>query len=218
MAQADVIISGAAYIKRVSALGNHAEDILYQFEPGRSFERLGQWRLDAGYKNRSPDLAIITRSLDFKIPEEVLRSGRRIVIFTTYGSANSDKARAITNSGAVVIGSGDEGVDGNRIIDTLGNGMGYRVIMMATGPSVLELLLEAKRLDLFYVTEAQREISFGDPSTVKTILPNGEKVNELKEFLITHRYIQENVITEDGSRISQFFLRYTRKDIYTCRQ
>jgi hypothetical protein len=96
--------------------------------------------------------------------------------------------------------------------------MGYRVIMMATGPSVLELLLEAKRLDLFYVTEAQREISFDDPSTVKTILPDGEKVNELKEFLITHRYIQENVFTEDGSLISQFFLRYTRKDIYACRQ
>jgi riboflavin biosynthesis pyrimidine reductase len=213
MAQADVIISGAAYIKRSSAFGNHAEDVLYQFEPGRGFEKLGKWRLDAGYKNRSPDLAIITRSLDFKIPEEVLRSGRRIVIFTTYAIANSAKARVFTNSGAVVIGSGDEGVDGNRIIDTLSNGMGYRVIMMATGPSVLELLLEAKRLDLFYVTEAQREISFVDPSTVKTILPNGEKVNELKEFHVTHRYVQENVITEDGSRISQFFLRYTGKDI-----
>jgi riboflavin biosynthesis pyrimidine reductase len=218
MAQADVIISGAAYIKRVSAPGNHAEDILYQFEPGRGFEKLGKWRLDAGYKKRSPDLAIVTRSLDFKIPEEVLRSGRKIVIFTTYGIANSAKARSFTTSGAAVIGSGDEGVDGNRIIDTLSNGMGYRVIMMATGPSVLELLLEAKRLDLLYVTEAQREISFVDPSTVKTILPNGEKVNELKEFLITHRYIQENVFTEDGAIISQFFLRYDRKDIQAGRQ
>jgi len=90
-----------------------------------------------------------------------------------------------------VIGAGDEGIDGNRLIDTLGNEMGYRVIMMSTGPSVLEILLEAKRLDLFYVTEAQREISFDDPSTVKTILPNGEKVSELKEFLITHRYVKK---------------------------
>ena len=218
MAQADIIICGGSYIKRVSVPGNHAEDILCQFVPGGEFEKLGKWRLEAGYKKRSPDLAIVTRSLDFKIPGEVLRSGRKIVIFTTYGITNSAKARAFTTSGAVVIGAGNEGIDGNRLIDTLSNGMGYRVIMMASGPSVLELLLEAKRLDLFYVTEAQREISFDDSSTVKTILPNGEKVNELKEFLITHRYIQENVFTEDGSLISQFFLRYTRKDIYACRQ
>jgi riboflavin biosynthesis pyrimidine reductase len=213
MAQADIIISGGSYIKRVSVPGNHAEDILYQFETGGEFEKLGKWRLEAGYKKRSPDLAIVTRSLDFKIPEEVLRMDRRIVIFTIYGIANSAKAKALTTSGTVVIGAGDEGIDGNRLIDTLSNGMGYRVIMMATGPSVLELLLEANRLDLFYVTEAQREISFDDSSTVKTILPNGEKVNELKEFLITHRYIQENVFTEDGSRISQFFIRYDKKGI-----
>jgi riboflavin biosynthesis pyrimidine reductase len=213
MAQADIIISGGSYFKRVSVPGNHAEDILYQFEPGGEFEKLGKWRLEAGYKKRSPDLAIVTRSLDFKIPEEVLRMDRRIVIFTIYGIANSANARALTSSGVVVIGAGDEGIDGNRLIDTLGNEMGYRVIMMSTGPSVLEILLEAKRLDLFYVTEAQREISFDDPSTVKTILPNGEKVSELKEFLITHRYVQENVITEDGSRVSQFFIRYDRKDM-----
>ena len=218
MAQADIIISGGSYIKRVSVPGNHAEDILYQFEPGGEFEKLGKWRLEAGYKKRSPDLAIVTRSLDFKIPEEVLRMDRRIVVFTIYGIANSAKAKVLATSGAVVIGAGDEGIDGNRLIDTLSNGMGYRVIMMASGPSVLELLLEAKRLDLFYVTEAQREISFDDSSTVKTILPNGEKVNKLKEFLIAHRYIQENVFTEDGSRISQFFIRYDKKDIYAGRK
>ena len=213
MAQADIIISGGSYLKRVSVPGNHAEDILYQFEPGGEFEKLGKWRLEAGYQKRSPDLAIVTRSLDFKIPEEVLGMDRRIVIFTINGIADSAKARAFTTSGAVVIGVGDEGIDGNRLIDTLGNEMDYRVIMMATGPSVLELLLEAKRLDLFYVTEAQREISFDDPATVKTIIPNGEKVNQLKEFLITHQYIQENVFTEDGSRISQFFIRYDSKNI-----
>jgi riboflavin biosynthesis pyrimidine reductase len=218
MAQADILISGGAYLKRVSVPGNHAQDILYQFEPGREFENLGKWRLEAGYKKRSPDLAIVTRSLDFEIPEEVLKMGRRIVIFTIDRIANSAKARAFTTSGVEVIGAGEDGVDGNRLIDALGNGMGYRVIVMATGPSVLQLLLEAKRLDLFYVTEVQREISFDDPAAVKTILPDGEKVNQLKEFLITHRYIQENVFAEDDSRISQFFIRYDRKDIQAGRQ
>jgi hypothetical protein len=104
MAQADIIISGAAYIKRVTALGNQAEDILYQFEPGREIEKVGKWRLDAGYKKRSPDLAIVTCSLDFKIPQEVMSRGRRIVIFTTNGIANSAEARALTASAAAMKG------------------------------------------------------------------------------------------------------------------
>ena len=214
MAQADVIISGAAYLKRVSTLGSRAENILSQFEPGGEFENLGNWRLSAGYQERSPDLAVVTRSLDLKFPEEVMRSGRKIVIFTTDTTANSDQARALTALGVVVIGSGQAGVDGNRMIDYLSNGKGYRVIMMATGPSVLNLLLEAKRLDLFYVTEAQLEIPFDDPSTVQTILPKGEKVNGLKEFSVTHQYLQENVVAEDGTHISQLFLRYDRKSVF----
>jgi riboflavin biosynthesis pyrimidine reductase len=215
MVQANVIISGGAYFKRVSALGSRAEDILFQFEPGGRFEKLGEWRLLAGYKTRRPDLAIVTRSLDFKIPEEVLRSGRRTIIFTTDAIANSDKARTFNASGTVVIGSGEAGVDGNRMIETLSNGMGYRVIMMATGPGVLAILLKAKRLDLFYVTEAQLEIPFDDPSTVQTILPGGEKVEELEDFHVAHQYLQENVVTEDGSRTSQLFIRYDRKGIWT---
>jgi riboflavin biosynthesis pyrimidine reductase len=217
MAQADVIISGAAYLQRVSALGSRAEDILSQFEPGREFEELGEWRLRMGFKNRSPDLAVVTRNLDFNFPEEVMSSGRRIIIFTPDAVANSDKAKALTNSGTVVIGSGEAGVDGTRMIETLSNGMGYRVIMMASGPNVLELLLEAKRLDLFYVTEVQREILFDDPSTVLTILPGGKKINELKDFSLTHQYLQEAVITEDGSLISQLFLRYDREGVLVNR-
>jgi riboflavin biosynthesis pyrimidine reductase len=214
MAQADVIISGAAYVKRVSALGSRAQNILSQFEPGRGFEKLGEWRLRAGYQRRSPDLAVVTRSLDFEFPKEVTSSGRKILIFTTTAMANSDKAKAWNNLGMVVIGSGELGVDGNGLIDTLSNETGYRVIMMATGPRVLELLLAAKRLDLFYVTEAQRDIQFEAASTVKTILPEGQKVNQLKEFSVGYQYLQENVVTEDGSRISQFFLRYDRKGIF----
>jgi riboflavin biosynthesis pyrimidine reductase len=218
MAQADVIISGAAYLKRVSALGSRAENILSQFEPGRSFETLGDWRLRGGYKRRSPDLAVVTPSLDFEFPKEATSSDRKILIFTTNAMANSDQAKALNDLGMVVIGSGELGVDGNRLIDRLSNETSYRVIMMATGPRVLGLLLAAKRLDLFYVTEAQRDIQFEAASTVKTILPEGETVNQLKEFSVGYQYLQENVVTEDGSRISQFFFRYDRKGLFVDRQ
>jgi hypothetical protein len=195
----------------LSAPGSHAEDILYQFEPGGGFEKLGEWRLSAGYTSRSPDLAVVARSLDFTVPAAVLRSGRRVVIFTTYSLAGSEQAKALTDLGAVVVGSGEAGVEGDRMIDYLSNERGYRVIMMATGPSVLELLLGAKRLDFLYITEAQLEIPFDDPSTVKTVLPEGRKPGDLKEFGVTHTYLQEDVLTENGAHIAQLFLRYDRQ-------
>lgn len=211
MAQADVTISGGSYYKRLAADG--AQDILYQFEPGNPFEKLGEWRLGAGYKKRSPDLTIVSGHLDFELPQELIRSGRRIVIFTTDSMANSEEARALKNAKTTIVGSGESGVEGGRLIATLAQGMGYRVIMMVSGPHVLDLLLAAKRLDLLYVTQAQVEIPFEDPASVQTILLGGRKIDELNEFRLAHQFMQEDVVTEAGSRISQSFFRYDRKDL-----
>lgn len=211
MAQSDIIISGGSYFRRLAA--NGAQDILYQFETGNEFEALGQWRLNAGYKQRSPDLAIVTRRLDFTLPEELLRSDRKIIIFTTDAMPHSEDARELQNAGVTIIGSGVTGVEGDRLIDTLAHTMGYRVIMMVTGPQVLDLLLSANRLDLLYVTQAQAEIPVGVSTKVQTILLEGKKVSELKAFRLAHQFVQENVVAEDGSLISQSFLRYDRKEI-----
>jgi riboflavin biosynthesis pyrimidine reductase len=209
LAQANVFISGGSYFKRLET----SQDILYQFEPGHAFENLGQWRLNAGYQKRSPDVAIVTRELDFEIPEKLIQSGRRIVIFTTDSIAKSDKARSLSNVNTLIIGRGEGEVEGERMIATLANDMGYRVIMMVSGPHILDLLLKAERMDLIYVTEAQVEISFEDRSTVQTILLGGKKVSDLKDFNLAHQFIQENVVTEDASLLSQSFLRYDRKDL-----
>ena len=212
MAQADMVISGSAYIKRFLARGSRAEDVLFQFEPGKEYAKLGEWRLQAGYQRRSPDLAFVVRSLDFQFPDELVSSGRKIMIFTTYRMANSSQARALTKMGVRVIGAGESGVDGNQMIDTLSE-LGYRVIMMATGPSVLDILLKTQRLDLFYVSEVQRKIPYEDPASVITLLARGQKVDTLDEFSLFHQYLQERVVTEDGFQSSQLFLRYDYKGI-----
>lgn len=204
MAQSDVIISSGDYFKRLKT----SQDILYQFEPGHAFEALGQWRLDTGYEKRSPDVAIVTRQFDFDLPVELRRSGRRIVIFTTDAMANSDKAKALRSADTLIVGCGEAGVDGGRMVAVLSEDMDYRVILMASGPNVLNLLLDANRLDLFYVTEAHVEIPFDDPADVQTVLPGGKKMSELHEFHLAHQFIQEDVATESGTRISQSFLRY----------
>jgi riboflavin biosynthesis pyrimidine reductase len=209
IAQADVTISGGSYFKRLET----SQDVLYPFEPGHAFETLGEWRLSAGYPKRSPDVAIVTRHLDFELPEELLRSDRKITIFTTDAMANSDKAKALRNANTNIITSGETSVHGDRMIDTLAHDMGYRVIMMVSGPPILDLLLKANRMDRIYVTEAQVQLPFVDPATVQTILSGGRKISELKEFRLAHQFIQEHVVTEDGSIISQSLLRYDRKDL-----
>ena len=212
MAQADVIISSSSYFKRLAKKG--AQDILYQFEPGSAFEALGQWRLAAGYAKRSPDVAVVSRHLDFELPEELRKSGRRVIIFTTDAMANSDRARALGSAEVLVLGSGEEGVDGGRLIATLTDRLGYGVIMMVSGPTVLDLLLAAKRLDLLYLTEAQVVIPFDDPAAVQTLLSGGRKIDELEEFHLAHKFVQEHVVTEAGSHISQTFLRFDANALF----
>jgi riboflavin biosynthesis pyrimidine reductase len=212
MAQADVIISGGSYFRRLAK--NGAQDILYSFEPGSKFEELGQWRLNAGYQKRNPDIAIVTHRMDFELPDELLESDRRILIFTNDSTADSDKARARNNANTTILASGETDVDGERLIATLGNEMGYRVIMMVSGPHVLNLLLNSNRLDLLYVTQVQVEIPFDDPAMVKTISLRGKNVDELVDFRLASEFLQENVVAEDGTRISQFFLRYDRKGLW----
>ena len=99
------------------------------------------------------------------------------------------------------------------MVAALAGDLGYRVIMMVSGPSVLDLLLAAKRLDLLYVTEAQVEIPVDNPAAVQTMLSGGRKISKLQEFHLAHKFVQEQVLTEDGSLISQSFLRYDANDI-----
>ena len=211
LAQADLAISGSSYIKRVVATGGHPQDILFQFLPGMQFEALGEWRLEMGFKKRSPDLAILTHHLDFSFPDSLLKGDRKIFVFTTYSMAETDKARMFRNQGIDVIGSGEQGVEGEKIIGYLQNGFDYHVMMLTTGPSALDVLLRSKNLDLLYITQVQLEIPFESPASVCTILPSGMKMSQLEGFSLTHQFLQENVATDAGMHSSQLFLRYDRE-------
>lgn len=211
MAQTDVVISSGAYFRRLAAPG-HVQDILYQFETGHAFERLGNWRLGTGYASRHPDLAVVSRHLDFELPDELVRGRRRTTVFTTDAMAKSERARTFDSARTLVVASGGEGVDGNTVVTTLAEQMGYRVIMMASGPGVLELLLAANRLDLLYVTQAQRALPVHDPALAQTMLSAARRVAALEQFSLAHEYVQQDVVADDGSRMAQRYLRYDRRD------
>lgn len=224
-AQADVIITGTGYMREFAERGDSSQNVLTQFEEGSTFEDLGDWREQRGLK-RNPDLAVVSRSLNFSIPETISERGRRTFIFTTYLMQDRQEAREFENGGATVVGAGEEGVDGAVMIERLGQ-EGHRVIKMATGPRVLRILMDAEfknregrlirkgALDRLYITRVDRKIT-DDSSSAITVL-EGRKVADLtsegRGYRRAERYSHDNVTTDDGFETSQEFLVYERHDI-----
>jgi len=209
--QADVIITGTGYMSDFAKKGESGQNVLTQFDKGGTFEDLGDWREQNKLK-RKPDIAVVSRSLDFEIPEGIITEGREVFVFTTYDMTSSDKAQKLKDAGATVIGAGNEGVDGAVMVKHLGQ-VGYKVIKLTTGPRVLKILMDAKVLDRLYITRVNRKIT-DDLSSAITVL-EGKRVDDLTSeeggFNRTERYTNDKVTTNDGHTTSQEFLVYNRR-------
>lgn len=210
-AQSDAIITGAGYLKRYAAKGEAAENVLDQFSEGAEFAKLGQWRQEHGLK-RNPDIVIVSRSMDFDIPKSAMSAGRNIIIATTYSGADSAKAGQFRKAGAIVVGSGEEGVDGKILIKKILSGRGYSVIKMTTGPRVLDILLKGKTLDEIFITRVQRKIE-APKDNVQTVLLNGKKLDDLQGFKYKRLFYLEEVKASDGKLISEEFGVYEKKGL-----
>lgn len=154
--QADVVISSGRYLRDYAS--GHAQEILRVYDDPH-FADLAQWRAQQGLSPQ-PDIAVISASLDFPIPEALLAGGRRVVIFTTEQADRQRVHDLEAHAGQVVI-AGDSTVTGDRLVQAMA-GLGYRAIYSASGPKVLHLLLAAGVLDRLYLTLAHRLLG-GDP-------------------------------------------------------
>jgi riboflavin biosynthesis pyrimidine reductase len=107
-----------------------------------------------------PDIAILSSSLDFPIPEVLTRGGRRVVFFTT---ANPDprRVREIEQQAGRVVVAGEKSVEGTLFVTHMQE-LGYRVVYSGAGPRILHLLLESRKLDRLYLTFANRLLG-GEP-------------------------------------------------------
>ena len=103
---------------------------------------------------RQPDIAIISGSMRFPVPEVLTSGGRKVIIFT---SANADPERvsAIESDSCRVVVAGNERVEGATLVQRMSE-MGYKTIYSATGPKVLHLLLAGGVLNRLYLTLASR--------------------------------------------------------------
>jgi riboflavin biosynthesis pyrimidine reductase len=154
--QADVVISSGRYLRDYAS--GHAQEILRVYDDPQ-FADLAQWRVQHGLSPQ-PDIAVISASLDFPIPEALLADGRRVVIFTTE-QADPRRVRELEAHAGQVVTAGETAVSGDRLVQAMA-GLGYRAIYSASGPKVLHLLLKAGVLDRLYLTLANRLLG-GDP-------------------------------------------------------
>jgi riboflavin biosynthesis pyrimidine reductase len=148
-AQADIVISSGRYL-RDRAAGN-AQEILRVDDP--RFSDLRAWREERGL-GPQPDIAIVSRSLQFPIPDVLASAGRKVVVFTTAGP-DPERVKAIEARLGPVIVAGEKSVRGAKLVEGL-VALGYRVIYSAAGPQVLHLLLADRVLDRLYLTHVNR--------------------------------------------------------------
>lgn len=200
--QADVIISSGRYLRDYAE--GQAQEILSVYEDPE-FADLKEWREARGLPPQ-PDLAIISASLRFPIPEALTAGGRRVMIFTV---AQADPARIQdleAQAGKVFI-AGEVGVDGKQLVQRLTE-MGYSTVYSATGPQVLHLLLAAGVLDRLYVTYANRLLGGRSYAT----LVEGESLEPAVGMRLNRVYYDQYGL--DG--LGQLFVSYDRVEAATA--
>jgi riboflavin biosynthesis pyrimidine reductase len=169
-AQSDIILSTGRYMRDIE--DGRAQEFLQIGDP--KFDDLREWREKQGMA-LYPDVAIISRSLDFSVPKMLIEGGRKVLIFTTANPNPNRVAQLEDQAGQVIIaGEGDSNVGGDNVGDDNDDSidgvkmvahltlMGYQVIFAASGPKILHMLLAASVLDRLYITQTSRILG-GDP-------------------------------------------------------
>lgn len=158
-AQADLIISSGRYLRDWA--DGRAQEILRVNDP--DFADLRAWREAQGLKPQ-PDLAIISGSLDFPIPEVLTANGRRVIVFTT---ANPDPIRAaeIEAQAGQLFAAEKNSVSGEQMAQKIAD-LGYQTVYSAAGPKILHLLLTSGVLNRLYLTQVGRLLGGSPFSTI----------------------------------------------------
>ncbi|MGD8805633.1 MAG: dihydrofolate reductase family protein [Chloroflexota bacterium] len=153
--QADLIISSGRYLRDWA--DGRAQEILQVNDP--RFADLRAWRRDRGLPPQ-PDIAIISRSMRFPIPDVLTEGGRKVVVFTT-ADADPERVADVKKRLGQIVVAGETGVEGDLLAQGMAD-LGYKTVYAAAGPKIHHLLLADSVLDRLYLTYANRILG-GDP-------------------------------------------------------
>ena len=194
--QADIIISSGRYLQDW-AQGN-AQEILQVDDP--RFAELRNWRRSQGLSPQA-DIAIISSSLNFPIPEILTACGRKVIVYTT-ANPNPERVDAIEKQDVPVIVAGNrESVNGVTMINHLAK-LGYRTIFSSAGPKILHLLLTSNMLDRLYITHTSRIL--GGDSYASIV--EGERLIPAVDFNLNSIYLDPS----GPGGLCQLFITYNR--------
>jgi riboflavin biosynthesis pyrimidine reductase len=149
-AQADVLLTSGRYLRDYAQ--GKAQEILRIYQDPQSID-LRDWREAQGLPPY-PDLAVISTSLNFPIPEFLLEEGRCVVVVSTE-SADADRLMAMEEKVGDVILAGKKHVEGDALLEGLSQ-RAYKTIYNTSGPKVHHLLLKSDGIDRLYLTFAHR--------------------------------------------------------------
>jgi riboflavin biosynthesis pyrimidine reductase len=155
-AQADILLTTGRYLReRGEGIG---QEILHPYQDAR-FADLQQWRIESGLPSL-PDVAVLSASLDFPLPEELMHAGRSFTLITTR-HAPARRVIELQRAARAIIIAGEETIEGEQLVGGLAE-LGYRIIFNTAGPKVLHLLLASRFPQRLYLTITQRILG-GDP-------------------------------------------------------
>jgi riboflavin biosynthesis pyrimidine reductase len=192
--QADVVISSGRYLRDYA--DGRAQEILRVYDDP-NLQDLKDWRTDRGL-SPYPDIAVISNSLDFPLPEALFQHGRKITVVTSE-SADRERLGAVREKTERVLIAGRERVDGARMIQGFED-WGYRTVYSSAGPKILHMLLAANRLDRLYLTTAQRLLG---GRTFATIVDGGA-LKPARETALRELYLDPHALGGAG----QLFMVY----------
>ena len=158
-AQADIIISSGRYLRDWA--DGRAQEILQVDDP--RFADLRSWREENGLPPQ-PDIAIISGSLRFPIPDVLTSGGRKAVVFTI-ASADKDRIKEIEAKAGKVMIAGEDSVRGDTLVRQMGE-LGYRTVYSSAGPKIHHLLLAGGVLDRLYLSSANRLLGDREIATI----------------------------------------------------
>lgn len=161
-AQADCIITHGGYMRSLAAgrLGN-----VLQLPNGESLNYLHEWRADQGMA-ASPDVVILSGSLDFPWHDSLDSSGQNVHI-ATGGKAHDDRRQAWQQAGHQIhqFGNSDH-VDVEKLMEFLSQ-QGYKSVYLVAGPHLLNDLIVHGWVDRIFLTIS---LQFLGGESFKTLL------------------------------------------------
>ena len=192
--QADIIITSGRYLR--DYVEGRAQEILRVHEDP-AFADLREWR-EQQEMPPFPDLAVISGSLNFPLPD-LLTSGDRSIVVVTTQNADPERLDAMREQVTNVIIAGEQSVEGKPLVDGLTK-LGYKTVFSTTGPKVLHLLLKAGVLDRLYLTIAHRLLGSSPFSSIV----EGALLEPAQDFQLRTVYLDPHALDGSGQLLTSY--------------